>query len=81
MRYHTRTAEVSPSFKNLSERDFKIAISENIETIKAFKEKELQNHLRSQYKQVNDDEIKAIEQQIQLKEFLKNQNKLRTGDN
>lgn len=72
---------LSDSFKNLSERDFKIAISENIETIKAFKEKELQNHLRSQYKQVNDDEIKAIEQQIQLKEFLKNQNKLRTGDN
>ena len=69
------------SFKNLSDKDFKIAINENIETIKSFKEKELKSHLRSQYKQVNDDDIKAIEQQIQLKELLKNKNKLRTGDN
>ncbi len=72
---------LSESFKNLSEKDFKIAINENIETINAFKEKELKSHLRSQYKEVNDDDIKAIEQQIQLKEFLKNKNKLRTGDN
>jgi len=72
---------LSDSFKNLSDKDFKIAINENIETIKSFKEKELKSHLRSQYKQVNDDDIKAIEQQIQLKELLKNKNKLRTGDN
>ena len=72
---------LSASFKNLSDKDFKIAINENIETIKSFKEKELKSHLRSQYKQVNDDDIKAIEQQIQLKELLKNKNKLRTGDN
>lgn len=72
---------LSDSFKNLSEKDFKTAINENIETINAFKQKEMQSHLRSQYKQVNDDELKAIEQQIQLKEFLKNKNKLRTGDN
>ena len=72
---------LSDSFKNLSEKDFKVAINENIETINAFKEKEVKSHLRSQYKEVNDDELKAIEQQIQLKEFLKNKNKLRTGDN
>ena len=63
---------LSDSFKSLSDKDFKIAISENIETINAFKEKEIKTHIRSQYKEVNDDEIKAIEQQIQLKEFLKN---------
>ncbi len=72
---------LSDSFKSLSDKDFKIAISENIETINAFKEKEIKTHIRSQYKEVNDDEIKAIEQQIQLKEFLKNKSKLRTGDN
>ena len=72
---------LSDSFKNLSEKDFKVAINENIETINAFKEKEVKSHLRSQYKEVNDDELRAIEQQIQLKEFLKNKNKLRTGDN
>jgi len=72
---------LSDSFKNLSEKDFKVAINENIETINSFKEKEVKSHLRSQYKEVNDDELKAIEQQIQLKEFLKNKNKLRTGDN
>ena len=72
---------LSDSFKDLSEKDFKTAINENIETINAFKEKEVKNHLRSQYKEVNDDDIKAIEKQIQLKELLKNKNKLRTGDN
>ncbi len=63
---------LSDSFKDLSANDFKTAISENIETINAFKEKEVRSHLRSQYKEVNDDEIKAIEKQIQLKELLKN---------
>lgn len=72
---------LSDSFKNLSEKDFKTAINENIETINAFKEKQLKSQLRSQYKEVNDDDIKAIEKQIQLKELLKNRNKLRTGDN
>ena len=72
---------LSDSFKDLSEKDFKTAINENIETINAFKEKEVKSHLRSQYKEVNDDDIKAIEKQIQLKELLKNKNKLRTGDN
>ena len=41
----------------------------------------MRSHLRSEYKEVNDDDIKAIEKQIQLKELLKNKNKLRTGDN
>lgn len=72
---------LSDSFKDLSEKDFKTVINENIETINAFKEKEVKSQLRSQYKEVNDDDIKAIEKQIQLKELLKNKNKLRTGDN
>lgn len=72
---------LSDSFKDLSDKDFKTAINENIETINAFKEKEVKSHLRSQYRDVNDDDIKAIEKQIQLKELLKNKNKLRTGDN
>lgn len=70
---------LSDSFKNLSEKDFKVAIDENIDTIRAFKEKEVQSHLRSQYKQLNDDEIQAIQIQMQLRENIKN--KLRTGDN
>ena len=72
---------LSDSFKDLSDSDFKTAIEENIETINAFNETEVKNRLRSQYKEVNDDDIKAVEKQIQLKELLKNQNKLRTGDN
>ena len=70
---------LSDSFKNLSDRDFKNAINENIAKIEAFKEKERQSHLRSQYKQLNDDEIEAIQIQMQLRENIKN--KLRTGDN
>lgn len=70
---------LSDSFKNLSDKDFKNAINENIAKIAAFKEKEAQSHLRSQYKQLNDDEIQAIQIQMQLRENIKN--KLRTGDN
>ena len=70
---------LSDSFKNLSEKDFKNAINENIEKIAAFKEKEAQSHLRNQYKNLNDDEIEAIQIQMQLRENIKN--KLRTGDN
>ena len=70
---------LSDSFKNLSEKDFKNAINENIEKIAAFKEKEAQSHLRTQYKNLNDDEIEAIQIQMQLRENIKN--KLRTGDN
>ena len=70
---------LSDSFKNLSEKDFKNAINENIAKIAAFKEKEAQSHLRTQYKKLNDDEIEAIQIQMQLRENIKN--KLRTGDN
>lgn len=70
---------LSDSFQEMSDKDFKIAINENIETINAFKEKEAQSHMRSQYKQMNDDEIQAIQIQMQLRENIKN--KLRTGDN
>ena len=63
----------------MSEKDFKNAINENIAKIAAFKEKEVQSHLRSQYKKLNDDEIEAIQIQMQLRENIKN--KLRTGDN
>ena len=45
---------LSDSFKSLSEKDFKTAINENIETINAFKIKEAKSHFRSQYKEVND---------------------------
>lgn len=70
---------LSDSFKGLSEKDFKTVINENIETINTYKLKEEQSHLRSMYKKVNDDELQAIEYQMQLREKIKN--KLRTGDN
>lgn len=70
---------LSDSFKGLSEKDFKTAINENIETINTYKLKEEQSHLRTMYKKVNDDELQAIEYQMQLREKIKN--KLRTGDN
>ena len=70
---------LSESFKNLSEKDFKNAIDENIAKIAAFNEKEARLQLRSQYKKLDDDEIEAIQIQMQLRENIKN--KLRTGDN
>jgi hypothetical protein len=70
---------LSDSFRNLSEKDFKNAIDENIAKIRTFKEKEEQSHLRLKYQNLNDDEIEAIQIQMQLRENIKN--KLRTGDN
>ena len=70
---------LSDSFKGLSEKDFKTVIHENIETINTYKLKEEQSHLQSLYKKVNDDELQALEYQMQLREKIKN--KLRTGDN
>ena len=69
---------LSDSFKNLSDRDFRVAINENIETINSFKQKEAQRKLRSEYQKANDDDLQAIQIQMQLREKLKN--KLRTGD-
>ena len=70
---------LSDSFKSLSDKDFKIAIEENIDRIKTFKIKEAQKQLQSEYKKANDDELQAVQIQMQLREKIKN--KLRTGDN
>ena len=70
---------LSDSFKSLSDKDFKIAIEENIDRIKTFKIKEDQKQLQSEYKKANDDELQAVQIQMQLREKIKN--KLRTGDN
>ena len=70
---------LSDSFKNLSDKDFKIAIEENIDRIKTFKIKEAQKQLQNQYKEANDDELQAVQIQMQLREKIKN--KQRTGDN
>ena len=70
---------LSDTFKSMSEKDFKIAINENIEKINAFKIKEEQKHLQALSKEVSDNEVQAIQFQMQLREKIKN--KLRTGDN
>ncbi len=70
---------LSDSFKNLSEKDFKASIYENIRNIEQFHSEEEKKQLRMKYKEVNNDELESIHCQMQLREKIKQ--KLKTGDN
>lgn len=69
---------LSDGFKNLSEKDFKAIINENIRTIEQFNSKQEENQLRLKYKQVNDDELESMQYQMQLREKIKSKQK--TGE-
>lgn len=69
---------LSDGFKNLSEKDFRAIINENIRTIEHFHSKQEENQLRLKYKQVNDDELESMQYQMQLREKIKSKQK--TGE-
>ena len=72
----TDLLELSEAFNGLEYDEFESAVRENIIRLKrCYQEKEAEK-LRQQYKQVNDDEIKALKIQMQLRDKIK----LRTGD-
>jgi hypothetical protein len=75
----TDLIEMSKPYENLSEGDLRLAIDENLNKIKKFRQRQEQDRIRQTYKHIDDDDIQAVQIQIELKEKLKN--KLRTGDN
>lgn len=69
---------LSDSFKDLSERDFKAVVYENIQKIEQYNSIQEKKKLRLKYKEVNNDELESMQYQLQLREKIKN--KLKTGE-
>ena len=67
---------IADSFKNLSERDFKAAVRDNVNSIQQYHFDCEKHELMSKYKQLNDDDIKSMQYQMQLRERIKNKHKI-----
>lgn len=69
---------IAESFKNLTERDFKAAVRDNIQCLQKYQINREKEEFVSKYKKLNDDDIESMQYQMQLRERLrKNQ---RIGD-
>lgn len=75
----TDLIELAKPYDNLSDMDLRFAIDENLSKIKKFKIRQEQEKIRQTYKHIDDDDVQAVQIQIELKEKLKN--RLMTGDN
>ena len=67
---------IADSFKNLSEKDFKEAVKDNVESIQKYHFNCENEMLVSKYKQFSDDDIESMQYQMQLRERLKNKQKI-----
>lgn len=70
---------LSDSFKDLSEKDFKASIRENINNIEQFHSNQMKKQIRMKYKEVNNDDLESMQYQMQLRELINAKQK--TGDN
>ena len=69
---------IADSFKNLTERDFKAAVRDNVQCLQKYQLNREKEEFVSKYKQLDDDDIESMQYQMQLRERLrKNQ---RIGD-
>ena len=66
-------------YEGLSEADLRTSIDESLQNKKKFKLRQEREKFRQAYKQIDDDDVQAVQMQIELKEKLKS--RLRTGDN
>ncbi len=67
---------IADSFKNLSERDFKAAIRDNVNSIQKYHFNCEKDEIAAKYKQLNDDDIESMQYQMQLREKIKNKHKV-----
>lgn len=75
----TDLIELAKPYDGLSATDLRFAIDENLQKIKRFRQRQEQEKIRQTYKHIDDDDVQAVQIQIELKERLKN--RLRTGEN
>ena len=67
---------IADSFKNLSIKDFRAAALENAKKIRECQVNAEKKQLASGYKNLNDEDVESIEYQMQLREKLKNKQKI-----
>ena len=67
---------IADSFKNLSERDFKAAVWDNINSIQQYNFNCEKHELMSKYKQLDDDDIESMQYQMQVRERIRNKHKI-----
>ena len=67
---------LAESFKNLSEREFKAAVKDNVNSLLKYQFNKERHEIASKYKTLNDDDIESIEYQMQLRERIKNKQKI-----
>lgn len=67
---------IADSFKNLSEKDFKAVVQENVAKIQQYHIDCEKKELASKYKNLDDDDVESMQYQMQLRERLKNKQKI-----
>ena len=67
---------IAESFKGLSEKDFKAVVQENISRLQKFQIDCEKKELSSKYKSLDDEDIEAIQVQMQLREKIRNKQKI-----
>ena len=67
---------IADSFKNLSERDFKAAVWDNINSIQQYNFNCEKHELMSKYKQLDDDDIESMQYQMQVRERRRKKHKI-----
>ncbi|MBQ9244996.1 DNA primase [bacterium] len=67
---------IADSFKGLSEKDFKAIVQENISRLQRYQADCEKKELSSKYKKLDDEDSEAIEVQMQLREKIKNKQKI-----
>ena len=67
---------IADSFKNLSEKDFKLVVHENAARIQKYHADCEKKELANKYKNLDDDDVESMQYQMQLREKLKNKQKI-----
>ena len=67
---------IADSFKNLSDKDFKAAVQENKAKILQYETDCEKKELASKYKNLNDDDVESMQFQMQLREKIRNKQKI-----
>ena len=67
---------IADSFKNLTERDFRAAVRDNENCLLKYHLKREKEEIVSKYKHLNDDDIESMQYQMQLRERLKNNQRI-----
>ena len=67
---------IADSFKNLSDKDFKSAVRDNVNSIQQYHFNCEKDMLVSKYKQLDDDDVESMQYQMQLRERIRNKQKI-----